>query len=218
MNKSGHWAKPHRQQYLTKYCVPDKIEDLQTSVQTFYCVQHMLMRSLIRVRLLPWGLDGISGVGAWPALFWVPVLLIQSCVTGQLTHHSWTSLPSLFHIFALFLILCGRVILIPEAPSACSHRQTDGQHQKPSSQWALRNDGEACFRVTHRNQHKKKGWSTGQFASTYDTCRAQAGHRFRIERGCIFVSMSHSEFINSLAVTTAVRKTVLRFSFESVQG
>lgn len=44
------------------------------------------------------------------------------------------------------------------------------------------------------------------------------GHRIRIEQGCIFVSMSHSEFINSLAVTTALRKTVLRFSFESVQG
>ena len=42
-----------RQQYLTKYCVPDKIDDLQTSAQTFYCVQHMLMRSLTGVRLLP---------------------------------------------------------------------------------------------------------------------------------------------------------------------
>ena len=30
--------------------------------------------------------------------------------------------------------------------------------------------------------------------------------------------MSHSDFINSLKVTTALRKTVLRFSFESVQG
>lgn len=157
-------------------------------------------------------------MGAWPALSWVPVLLIQSCITGQPAHHSWASPPSLFCFFALFFILCGRVILTPEAPSACSHRQTDGQHQKPSSQWALRNDGETCFRVTHRNQHKKKGWSTGQLASTYNTCRARAGHRIRIEQGCIFVSMSHSEFINSLAVTTALRKTVLRFSFESAQG
>ena len=69
MNKSDHWAKPHSQQYLTKYCVPDKIEDLQTSAQTFYWAQHMLMRSLIGVQLLPWCLDGISGVGTWPAVF-----------------------------------------------------------------------------------------------------------------------------------------------------
>ena len=128
------------------------------------------------------------------SLGWAPgrlSFLGPSAPDSELRHRavnsSWLGLPTLplLHL-SLFLILCGRVILTPEAPSACFHRQTDGQHQKSSSQWALRNDGETCLRVTNRNQHKKKGWSTEQLAITYDTFRACAGHWIRIEQGCIF--------------------------------
>lgn len=173
----------------------------------------MLVRGVICVRLLPWGLVGISGCDTNFCLSRVPVLVIHGTVFqgGQLLP-TGPPLPLSVASLVSNSSFGGRAIWNPEALSPRFHRQIDDQCQKRSSPDAVKVGPEKRWGNMFPSRLRESTLGERLVDRTVNKHLPHthsAEHQVRLGQGCLFVPRSHSDFIKSSEVTRALGKTVL---------